>query len=489
MIKVLHTSDWHLGRKLDGYDQSDVQRRALQWIVDTVRDEHIDVVLVSGDVYDTKLPGDQQVAMLGEVLTNLAHIERDGKPAVDVILIPGNHDSAVKLGFLSPLMPDNLHICAEVDGVATPVMVERGDERLAVYAFPYLYPSVARFPLNRLLHEADPDLPEDEVLEETTQAVTGAAIRLASRDLAKRRESDPSLASILMMHANVASRLRGKIGEKRDDFSGGDTEHAASESPLIVGTAEAIPSEYFAGSGFDYLALGHIHKPQTVTIVGDGQLPQARYCGSLLAYDADDVKQSEPREGNYRVVDIVTIDGGKVTDISERFVESGQRRIVNLKGDIDDILGPECAQYRDDFVNLTFGFDPEKHKDPWGEIHTAFSTVLGYKPTAYGEKERTAGDGRAIQRNVDDPLDVMLSFVRDVTGRDATAQEKKVLGEALKRAQNVPQADASGAKRAGVKTIAAGGRRGRRSRATADVAAIADAAESVAAESKSDRND
>lgn len=69
MIKVLHTSDWHLGRKLDGYDQSEVQRRALQWIVDTVRDEHIDVVLVSGDVYDTKLPGDQQVGMLSEVLT------------------------------------------------------------------------------------------------------------------------------------------------------------------------------------------------------------------------------------------------------------------------------------------------------------------------------------------------------------------------------------------------------------------------------------
>lgn len=489
MIKVLHTSDWHLGRKLDGYDQSEVQRRALQWIVGTVRDEHIDVVLVSGDVYDTKLPGDQQVGMLSEVLTNLAHIERNGKPAVDVILIPGNHDSAVKLGFLSPLMPDNLHICAEVDGVATPVMVERGDERLAVYAFPYLYPSVARFPLNRLLHQADPDLPEDEVLEETTQAVTGAAIRLASRDLVKRRESDPNLASILMMHANVASRLRGKIGEKRDDFSGGDTEHAASESPLIVGTAEAIPSEYFAGSGFDYLALGHIHKPQTVTIVGDGQLPQARYCGSLLAYDADDVKQSEPREGNYRVVDIVTIDGGKVTDISERFVESGQRRIVNLKGDIDDILGPECAQYRDDFVNLTFGFDPEKHKDPWGEIHTAFSTVLGYKPTAYGEKERTAGDGRTIQRNVDDPLDVMLSFVRDVTGRDATAQEKEVLGEALKRAQNVPQADTLGSKRAGVKTIAAGGRRGRRSRATTDVPATADAAESVAEQPNGNGND
>lgn len=444
MIKVLHTSDWHLGRKLNGYDQSDAQKRALQWIVDTVRDEHIDVVLICGDVYDTKRPGDQQMTMLDNVLTQLVSIERDGKPAVDVILIPGNHDSAPMLGYLSRLVTPNLHICASVEDVAQPVMIKRGDERLAVYAFPYLYPSAARFPVSRLMHEANPDLPEEQqIVDETTQAVTGAAIQLAARDLAMRRAQDPHLAAILMMHANVASRTHGKIGEKCDNYSGGETEHAASESPFVIGTVDAIPSEYFAGTGFDYLALGHIHKPQTVTIVGDGRLPQARYCGSLLAYDADDVKQSEPREGNYRVVDIVTVENGKVTDIAERSVQSGQRRIVNIRGDLNEILGPDNAQYREDFVNIKGTYDPEEHKDPWGEVHAAFRSVLSYSVIASGEEDPDAADGTGVHRNVDDPMDVMLSFVHDVTSehRDANESEKDVLGEALRRAQGIPQGE------------------------------------------------
>ena len=443
MIKVLHTSDWHLGRKLNGYDQCDAQERALQWIVDTVRDEHIDVVLICGDVYDTKRPGDQQMTMLDNALTKLVSIERDGKPAVDVILIPGNHDSAPMLGYLSRLVTPNLHICASIEDVAKPVMVERGDERLAVYAFPYLYPSSARNPINRLMHEANPDLPEESTLDETTQAVTGAAIQLAARDLAMRRAQDSRFAAILMMHANVASRMRGKIGERLDNYSGGDTEHAASESPFVIGTADAIPSEYFAGTGFDYLALGHIHKPQIVTIVGDGRLPQARYCGSLLAYDADDVKQSEPREGNYRVVDIVTVENGKVTGIDERFIQSGQRRIVNIRGDLNEILGPGNAQYREDFVNIKGIYDPEEHKDPWGEVHAAFSSVLSYSVMPYGEEDQAAADGDAIRRNVDDPMDIMLSFVHDVTNghRDANESERDVLGEALRRAQGIPQGE------------------------------------------------
>lgn len=491
-LKVLHTSDWHLGRSLNSLDQADEQRTALEWIVQVVKDEKIDVVLVSGDIYDTRNPKAQSVDMLNDVLTELTQITRDGKPAVDVVLIPGNHDSPVKLGFLSRLVPPNLHIRVRVEDIAKPVIVEREGQKLAVYAFPFLAHSTARFVLSDLLKEADPSLPRDEVVvDDTTQDVAGAAITLASRDLAERRKADPDLAAILMMHATVASRTPGTIGEKKDEYSAGETEHAASETPQITGTVEAIPSGYFAGSGFDYLALGHIHQPQTVTIVGDGKLPQARYCGSLLAYDADDVRQSVPRVGNYRIVELVTIENGAVTAIEDRYIDSGQKRIVNLTGDLDYILGPETAEYRDDLVNIHASYDPAVHKDPYAEVTASFSHILASHLSRKDGVGMSASGTAADRRDVNDPMSVMESFFKEITHAEADDIEKEVFREALERALKKAEGDDSEASAATGNGISKASRRpsGRKTAYRTDAGASMDSPEGDSAASSETMRD
>ncbi|MBT1177868.1 exonuclease subunit SbcD [Bifidobacterium callimiconis] len=173
LMRILHTSDWHIGRRFKGLDLAEYQRRALDWLVDTVRREHVDVVCVSGDVYDSPMPSAASVDLLDDVLTRLTSLEDDeGRPAVDVIVTPGNHDSARKLGFGSRMMRPNLHLCCDIARIAEPVIVTRGGdatgERLAVYALPYLDPDVARPVLEKLLAEAsEPALGEQTAGEQT----------------------------------------------------------------------------------------------------------------------------------------------------------------------------------------------------------------------------------------------------------------------------------------------------------------------------------
>ena len=301
-MRILHTSDWHIGRRFKGVDLVEYQRRALDWLIDTVQREHVDVVCVSGDVYDSPMPSAASVDLLDDALTRLPSIIGDeGRPAVDVIVTPGNHDSARKLGFGARMMRPNLHLRCEIAQIADPVIVTRGgtdgrEDRLAVYALPYLDPDVARPVLEKLLEQNAEDFvqldsravsqedtrPEEEVehvgredgdnprnsgdTPETTEDVTPrlriprshegvmtAAMRLIRMDLNRRRQQaeaeGASFHAVLMAHAFVS-------GAAPSD----------SERNITIGGVDSVPAAVFSNSGLDYLALGHLHRAQQVRI-------------------------------------------------------------------------------------------------------------------------------------------------------------------------------------------------------------------------------
>ncbi|KAA8827580.1 exonuclease SbcCD subunit D [Bifidobacterium tissieri] len=305
-MRILHTSDWHIGRRFKGVDLVEYQRRALDWLIDTVQREHVDVVCVSGDVYDSPMPSAASVDLLDDALTRLTSIIGDeGRPAVDVIVTPGNHDSARKLGFGARMMRPNLHLRCEIAQIADPVIVTRGgtdgrEDRLAVYALPYLDPDVARPVLEKLLEQNAEDFvqldsravsqedtrPEEEVehvgredgdnprnsgdTPETTEDVTPrlriprshegvmtSAMRLIRMDLNRRRQQaeaeGASFHAVLMAHAFVS-------GAAPSD----------SERNITIGGVDSVPAAVFSNSGLDYLALGHLHRAQQVRIPSGG---------------------------------------------------------------------------------------------------------------------------------------------------------------------------------------------------------------------------
>ncbi|PLS31912.1 exonuclease sbcCD subunit D [Bifidobacterium margollesii] len=482
-MKILHTSDWHIGRRFKGLDLADYQRRALDWLVGLVKRERVDVVCVSGDVYDSPTPSASSVDLLDDVLTRLTGItDDDGRPAVDVIITPGNHDSATKLGFGAHMMCPNLHLRCEIGDIASPVIVRRrrriegraetlsvetlSVETLAVYALPYLDPDVARPTLARMLDEfegntaasndvvsadgrtvsadgvvssdgrtAGDAVSSDGVavsIPRSHEGVMTAAMRLIGDDLRRRRSEDSRLTAMLMAHAFVT-------GASPTD----------SERTIAVGGVDGVPAGVFAGSGLDYLALGHLHRPQWVTVPDDGDrraVTLARYSGSLLAYSFSEGCRP-PVVGNGKSVVLVETDEeGRIAPDRVRVipVESGEPALVRLRGSMAELTGPMADNHRRDWVSLAVT-EPEYPHGMYRRLDECYESALekGFESTRRANDRAgndagaaDAADGGAsmagLRRNHTE-LDVVKAFVVHTLGRDPDAAELDVLQTAIER--------------------------------------------------------
>ncbi|WP_214110375.1 exonuclease SbcCD subunit D [Acrocarpospora catenulata] len=224
-MRLLHTSDWHLGRSFHRESLLTAQAAFVDHLVATVRAERVDVVVVSGDVYDRALPPVDAVALCGEALARLRAL------GVHTVLISGNHDSPVRLGFGADLM-DRVHLRTDPGRAWQPVVVNN----VGFYGIPYLEPELVKGPW--------------ELAERThTAAITHAMDRIR----ADRRER-----KVVLAHAFVTG------GQASD-----------SERDITVGGVAHVPLGAF--DGVDYVALGHLHGRQRMS-------DTVRYSGSPLAY-------------------------------------------------------------------------------------------------------------------------------------------------------------------------------------------------------------
>src|SRR5688572_30429697 len=166
-MRLLHTSDWHLGRSLHREDLLQAQASYVDHLVDVVQSESVDVVLVAGDVYDRALPGVDAVALCNDALARLA------ATGTRVVLISGNHDSARRLGFAADLIDaSGVHLRTNPAEVGRPVLLDDQHGQVAIYPIPYLEPDAVADALG-----CD---------ERAHGAVVGAAMDRIRADLATR---------------------------------------------------------------------------------------------------------------------------------------------------------------------------------------------------------------------------------------------------------------------------------------------------------------
>ena len=138
-MRMLHTSDWHLGRSLHRADLRAAQSAFLDHLVQTVRTEKVDAVLVAGDIYDRAVPSVDAVELCEDALLRL------NATGARIVLISGNHDSARRLGFGSGLLDQaGVHLRTRPGALARPIMLEDGHGPVAVYGIPYLEPDAVR---------------------------------------------------------------------------------------------------------------------------------------------------------------------------------------------------------------------------------------------------------------------------------------------------------------------------------------------------------
>ncbi len=366
-MRFLHTSDWHLGRSFHQVGLLGAQARFVDHLVETVRAEEVDAVLVSGDVYDRALPSPDTVDLLSHAVTRLIDA------GATVVLSSGNHDSAIRLGFASDLLArSGLHIRTAAHSIGVPVVV--GD--VAIYPVPYLEPSVAADPL--------------QAAERSHAGVLRAAMSRVDADRALRGGR-----SIVMAHAFV---------------TGGAT--SDSERDISVGGVAAVHPRVFAGT--DYVALGHLHGRQRV-----GE--EVRYSGSPVALSFSEATQTK---GSWLV------DVGESGVHAEPVDAPVERPLAVLRGDLETLLASADHAWAERAwcqVTLT---DPVRPLGAMEQLRRRFphTLVLQFEPQGAPVAVRRYAQRTTAETDLDVCCS-FLSHVRG--GHGPTEDEQAVLASAV----------------------------------------------------------
>jgi DNA repair protein SbcD/Mre11 len=378
-MRLLHTSDWHLGRSLHRADLRAAQSAFLDHLVDTVRAEKVDAVLVAGDVYDRAVPPVDAVELCADALNRLHDA------GASVVLISGNHDSARRLGFGSDLLEvAGVHVRTRPSALARPVLLEDVHGPVAVYGVPYLEPDAVRGDLPAA-EGAPAEAPRGHA------GVLGHAARCIRADADSRRVQ----RRVVLAHGWVAG---GAASE--------------SERDITVGGVGQVPAALF--DGFSYVALGHLHGQQAIA----GPL---RYSGSPLPYS---FSEATHRKGSW----LVELDGAGAAR-AEQVPAPTHRRLSVLRGRLADLLGsPAYAAHQDDFVSVTLT-DPSRPEGAMDALRARFPHVL----VLAFEPEGAVPDGRGYRARVAgrDDESIAAEFVRHVSHAPPTAGEKRLLRSAF----------------------------------------------------------
>ncbi|MFE2015504.1 exonuclease SbcCD subunit D [Streptomyces sp. NPDC059491] len=359
-MRLLHTSDWHLGRSFHRVGLLDAQAAFLDHLVAAVHEHEVDAVLVAGDVYDRAVPPLPAVELFDTALHRLA------EAGVPTVMISGNHDSARRLGVGAGLIRRaGIHLRTDPDGIGTPVVLADGHGDVALYGLPYLEPALVRDRLG--------------ATKAGHEAVLAAAMDRVRADLATR---PPGTRSVVLAHAFVAG------GAPSD-----------SERDITVGGVSAVPTGVF--DGVDYVALGHLHGSQTLT-------PRVRYSGSPLAYS---FSEADHRKTMW-LIDLGA--DGAVTD-AVRLDCPVPRALARIRGRLDDLLAdPALTPHEQAWVEATLT-DPVRPAEPMNRLTERFPHTLHL----VFDPERTADDtGASYAQRLRDRSDRQIAedFVAHVRG-------------------------------------------------------------------------
>lgn len=264
-MKFLHISDLHLGKRVNEFSMMEDQRYILDRIFEIALEKQVDGVLIAGDIYDKPVPSAEAVQVFDQFLTKLAEA---GKM---VFAVSGNHDSAERIAFGAQLMSGRgVYLSPVYDGKVTRIALVDSYGELHVYLLPFIKPAAVRHALGNEIGENMPDSYHEAV-----------------KMVVERMGMDFGERNILVAHQFVTGAGRC------------DSEEVA------VGGVDNVDAEVF--DGFDYVALGHIHSPQSV------KRETVRYCGTPLKYSFSEAEQEksvtlvECREKGEVVIDTVPL--------------------------------------------------------------------------------------------------------------------------------------------------------------------------------------
>ena len=373
-MRLLHTSDWHLGRQLERSSLIEDQRHALAQVAQIAEAQAVDAVLIAGDVYDRAVPPPEAVTLLDEILRKLVLDLR-----LPVVMIAGNHDSGRRLAFGADLLASGgLHVAGTLSQAPTPVLLEgRDGVSVAVHSVPYAEPPEVRHALG------------DDTLRSHADAMQA---------LVGRIERVEGARNVLMAHAFVAGALEVSDSER---------------NLLSVGGSGHVPPAVFAD--FDYVALGHLHRPQRAGA------EHIRYSGSLLKY-------SFSEETHVKGVSIVDLPAAGAPTV-EHVPTQPLRDVRTLAGDFEALI--EAASSDPNRLDYVFAElrDRDLPPDPYIRLREAYPNLVGMRRAQARVEAAKVVDAR-VQRQMSD-LELFGQFFEQVEGEPMDEASAALLEEVL----------------------------------------------------------
>ena len=367
-MRLLHISDLHLGKRVGEFSMIEDQRHIINCIFDIIDKCLPQAVLIAGDVYDKSVPSAESVELFDDLLFGLS------SRGVSTFVISGNHDSAERIAFGGRLMDKSgIYMSPVYNGEVSPVTLTDEYGEVFVYMLPFVKPSNVR----RFFEDAD--------IQSYTDAL-GTAVDAMNIDRSRR--------NILITHQFVTGALR----TESEDIS--------------VGGTDNVDVSVF--DGFDYVALGHIHRAQACSF---GHI---RYSGTPLKYsfsEANDVK-------SVTLVDIgkkgdVRIELCPLTPLRDMSEIRGTYEQLTLKSFYDN------TSYTDDYMHITLT-DEEDVPDALARLRTIYKNVmkLDYDNTRTRSMGRISGADNVKQRS---PLDVFCEFYQEINGKPMGEEQSEFI--------------------------------------------------------------
>ena len=404
-MRLLHTSDWHLGQTLHNFERGYEHQRFLDWLLDTLVAEQADVLLVAGDVFDNANPSAASQKQLYVFLQQA----RARLPALQLVVVAGNHDSAGRLEAPGPLLAAHgTHVIGhllrdeagniDLERLLLPLTGSDGQVQAWCLAVPFLRPGDV------------PKLPAGDTQDAYLGGIALLYRQLADLALARRQ---PGQAIVAMGHCHMVG------GEMSND----------SERRIVIGGTEMLPSGIF-DTAIAYAALGHLHKAQAV-----GGQDHIRYCGSPspLSY----------AEVHYRhQVLCLDIDGEQLTEV--RVIEVPRAvpllRVPATPAPINEVLAqlaaldvPAAPPEAQPFLEVRVRLDA-----PEPGLRTRIETALDGKPVRLAKIETSSAARSSAPENLTldqlsqlQPDDIFRRLYLQKYGKEAPPEQLSALAELL----------------------------------------------------------
>jgi exonuclease SbcD len=388
-MRLVHTSDWHLGRTLHGESLLEHQAAFLEWLLGQSVTYEADAVVVAGDIYDRAVPSTDAVALLDRTLRDFAGAR------MPVVITSGNHDSAVRLGFgarLSELA--GVHLRTSVADITRPVLLSDAAGEVAIYGIPYLLP--------------------DAVMAELG---------------AQRSHQSVLAAAVARIRADAAGRGIGRTVVAAHAFITGGLPSDSERDIRVGGIGDAAAAVF---TGVSYVALGHLHGQQVIQAGGDGAT--VRYSGSPLAF-------SFSERNHAKSVTLAEIDAaGQVT--TTQLLAPVPRPMREVRGKIDDLL----ARADDDLADLAGAWvkvvltDTVRPASPMERLRDKWPHTLVLEFAPEGGLIGTKADLARLAAEMADPIEICGLFVDFTSGGPPDEAQRGVLRDAVEACQHAEAA-------------------------------------------------